>query len=56
MGTDVGGLGGGGGLAAVSVITLPPQADNRRTKIMGEILSMITPSDFRISVALTTVV
>src|SRR6185369_8186734 len=32
--------GGGGGLAEVSVMTLPPQAEMRRARIMGEIRSI----------------
>jgi hypothetical protein len=41
MGTDAGGLGDDGGLADVSVITLPPHAgSNSRAKMMGEIRSI----------------
>jgi hypothetical protein len=41
MGTDAAGLGGGGGLAEVSVITFPPHAgSNNKIRNMGEILSI----------------
>jgi hypothetical protein len=39
MGTELGGFGGSGGLAEVSVMTLPPQDVIRmRIRMMGEIL------------------